>query len=244
MSNVENQHILVSGGSRGLGKTLVTHLLDTGYRVSTFSRKSTMFTAGLASNSSFLFQTVDLTDQGGLKQFVDNACATHGPIHGLINCAGMATDGVLATMPIEEIDRVVSVNLSGTLQLTHSVVRRMLVQGEGQSIINISSIIGLRGYSGLAAYAATKAGMDGMTRALARELGNRGIRVNSIAPGYLETEMTLGLDPNQRNQIIRRTPLGRLGTPEDIVGSVRFLLSDDAAFITGQVLVVDGGITT
>jgi 3-oxoacyl-[acyl-carrier protein] reductase len=128
--------------------------------------------------------------------------------------------------------------------LTKLVVRRMLVGTSRGVILNISSIIGVRGYSGLSVYASTKAGMDGMTRALARELGPRRIRVNSIAPGYLETEMTRGLDQRQREQIVRRTPLGRLGVPDDIVGPVLFLFSDAASFITGQIIVVDGGITT
>ena len=118
----------------------------------------------------------------------------------------------------------------------------MLLQRAG-SIINISSIIGIRGYSGLAAYGATKAGIDGMTRALAREVGPAGIRVNSVAPGYLRTEMTHGLTENQLRQIANRTPLGRLGTAEDVTGLVEFLLSDDSRFITGQVIAVEGGIT-
>ena len=146
-------------------------------------------------------------------------------------------------MPESRIDQLLSINLAGTLHLTRRVVRSMLLeQGDGV-ILNISSIIGLRGYRGLSAYAATKAGMDGITRALARELGGRQIRVNSVAPGYLTTEMTHGLDIDQQDQIVKRTPLGRLGTSEDVRGVVLFLLSDAANFITGQVLVVDGGIT-
>jgi 3-oxoacyl-[acyl-carrier protein] reductase len=120
----------------------------------------------------------------------------------------------------------------------------MLSSNEPASIVNISSIIGLRGYSGLSAYSATKGGLDAMTRALARELGGRRIRVNSVAPGYLETEMTNGLSAAQKQQIVRRTPLGRLGQPRDVVGPVLFLLSDAAEFMTGQTLVLDGGITT
>ena len=146
-------------------------------------------------------------------------------------------------MPEAVIDQLVQINLSGTLKLSRQVIRSMLLAPGPGVILNISSIIGLRGYRGLAAYAATKAGMDGITRALARELGSRKIRVNSIAPGYLTTEMTGELDEEQRQQIVRRTPLGRLGTPEDVLGSVRFLLSDAAEFITGQTLVIDGGIT-
>ena len=141
-----------------------------------------------------------------------------------------------------DVERVIMINLTGTLLLTRLAVRLMLVRSRG-NVISISSIIGLRGYAGLAAYSATKAGLDGMTRGLARELGPRNIRVNSIAPGYLETDMSHGLDMAQRDQIVRRTPLGRLGVPSDVVGAVHFLLSPDSAFITGQVLVIDGGIT-
>ena len=238
-------HVLISGGSRGLGASLVDGLLHAGYRVSTFSRSATPLTEQWGTSNDFYFRTLDVTDLVALREFVADSIEKLGPIYGLINCAGMAVDGVLATMPPQQIDRVIEVNLAGTLHLTNLVVRRMLVQKErGGSIINISSIIGLRGYSGLSAYAATKGGMDAMTRALARELGDRQIRVNSIAPGYLDTEMTHGLDDRQRDQIVRRTPLGRLGTPADIVGPVLFLLSDESAFITGQVLVVDGGTTT
>jgi 3-oxoacyl-[acyl-carrier protein] reductase len=146
-------------------------------------------------------------------------------------------------MPQDDLDTVLSVNLTGTLYLTRQVIRRMLLSDQGGSIINISSIVGLRGYSGLSVYAATKAGLDAVTRSLARELGPRGIRVNSVAPGFLETEMTGGLSAAQIEQIKRRTPLGRIGHPADAVGPVLFLLSEASCFITGQVLVVDGGLT-
>jgi 3-oxoacyl-[acyl-carrier protein] reductase len=237
------RHVLISGGSRGLGECLVGGLLNAGYRVSSFSRRSTEFTDRQAANSSFLFQTVDISDAKSLDAFLRSAESKLGKFYGLINCAGIAADGVLATMPEDKLESVISVNLTGALRLTRRVLRRMLLGPGGGTIINVSSIIGLRGYSGLAAYAATKAGMDAMTRALARELGHREIRVNSVAPGYLETEMTHGLSPEQKDQIVRRTPLGRLGRPADVVGPVLFLLSDAAAFITGQVLVIDGGIT-
>lgn len=243
MTDSSQQHVLISGGSRGLGESLVRGLLQAGYRVSTFSRKPTPFVDGLASDPVFFFRSADVTDHMDLKKFVGEAVERLGSIHALINSAGIAVDGVLATMAPAQIDQVLAVNLAGTLHLTNLVVRRFLLQKMGGSIINISSIIGLRGYSGLSAYAATKAGMDAITRSLARELGDRGIRVNSIAPGYLETDMTHGLDARQRDQIVRRTPLGRLGRPDDILGPVLFLLSPQSAFITGQVMVVDGGIT-
>lgn len=237
------KHILISGGSRGLGRTLVEGLLEADYAVSTCSRSATEFTTQLADHPKFLFVEADVGDPAQAARFVDSATAKLGHPFGLINCAGIARDGVLATMPEDQIDQLLAVNLGGTLHLSRQVVRQMLLKPQGGVILNISSIIGVRGYRGLTAYAATKAGMDGVTRALARELGSRRIRVNSIAPGYLTTEMTHGLDDEQTQQIVRRTPLGRLGTPNDVLGTVLFLCSDAAEFITGQTIVIDGGIT-
>jgi 3-oxoacyl-[acyl-carrier protein] reductase len=238
-----HRHVIISGGSRGLGQALVEDLLKHGYRVSAFARKPTRFTESQAANPNFFFFEADVTDRDKLTEFVAAADKKFGVPFGLVNCAGVAVDGVLASMPEDRIEQVIAINIAGALYLTRRVLRRMLLSKAGGSIINISSIIGIRGYAGLSAYAATKGGMDAMTRALSRELGDRRIRVNSVAPGYLETEMTHGLDDHQRGQIVRRTPLGRLGTPTDVAGPVRFLLSDDSAFMTGQVLVVDGGIT-
>lgn len=240
---VTKKHIIISGGSRGLGQALVTGLLTAGYQVSTFSRSATPFATGLEANESFYFGPADVSDVEQTCAFVTAAVERFGRPFGLINCAGVARDGILATMPDAEIDQLLSINLGGALHLTRRVVRDMLLEPTDGVVLNISSIIGLRGYRGLSAYAATKAGMDGMTRALARELGSRKIRVNSIAPGYLTTEMTHGLDDLQQSQIIKRTPLGRLGTPEDVLGTALFLLSDASRFITGQVFVIDGGIT-
>jgi 3-oxoacyl-[acyl-carrier protein] reductase len=237
------RHAIVSGGSRGLGRALVEGLLAAGYRVSTFSRHATDFVESYGEHERFFFAIADATDPRSLQAFVRGACRKFGPPGGLVNCAGIAAEGVLATIREEQIDELVAVNLVGTLKLTRLVLREMITSSRPSSIVNISSIVGLRGYSGLAAYSATKGALDAMTRSLARELGGRAIRVNSIAPGYLETEMTHGLDQEQRQQIVRRTPLGRLGDPRDVVGPVLFLLSDDAAFVTGQVIAVDGGIT-
>jgi 3-oxoacyl-[acyl-carrier protein] reductase len=238
------RHILVSGGSRGLGQAIVETLLESDYRVSTISRKATRFTDALEPRGDFYFHAGDVADVNATAAFVSEASRRLGRPYGLINCAGVAVDGVIATMPDEQLDRVLSINLAGAIRLTRQVVRRLLLSRDGGVIVNISSIIGVRGYSGLSAYAATKGGLDAVTRTLARELGPRKIRVNSVAPGYLETEMTHGLDQEQRGQIVRRTPMGRLGTADDVVGAVLFLLSDAASFMTGQILVVDGGITT
>ena len=236
--------VLVSGGSRGLGLAIVASLLEGGRQVATFSRRPGAEIEALAARHPGRLQLFagDMADAATLEPVVSRVEKDFGPIDALINNAGIAIDGVLATMLPADVERLIAINLTGALLLTRLVARRMIVRSRG-SIISISSIIGQRGYSGLAAYSATKAGLDGMTRALARELGPRGIRVNSIAPGYLETEMSQGLDDGQRQQIIRRTPLGRLGTPADVVGAVDFLLSPAAAFITGQVFTIDGGIT-
>jgi len=242
-SAAAGRHITISGGSRGLGRAIVATLLDAGYRVSTFSRASTDFVKQAAENDSFFFTPADLADADSVSSFLRSAEAKYGPPYGLINCAAVAADGLLATTPLDNIKNLVAVNVEGTLGFTRLVVRRMLSARKGGVILNISSISSLRGFKGLAAYAFTKGGLDAFTRALARELGEQNIRVNSIAPGYYDTEMSHNLDDKHKEQILRRTPLGRLGVPEDVVGAVLFFLSDQASFITGQVLTIDGGST-
>lgn len=237
-------NVIVSGGSRGLGAGIVDHFLRLGYNVATFSRNSTQEVEQWQSEypDSFHFDSVSLTDTDACKAFVTAAEEKFGRTNILVNNAGVANTSLLALESEADIDKVVDLNLKGTFALSRIVCRSML-GGDGGRIINISSIVGLSGYRGLSIYSATKAGLDGFTRSLARELGQRNITVNSVAPGYLTTEMTEELDSRQTLQIIGRTPLGRLGSPEDIAGVVAFLASDDAGFITGQVIVVDGGIT-
>jgi 3-oxoacyl-[acyl-carrier protein] reductase len=237
------RHIVISGGSRGLGRAIVTGLLDAGYRVSTFSRKPSEFIEKAASNSRLFYAPADLTDGASTSAFLKSAEGTFGIPYGLINCAAIAADGLLALIPDNTIRKLLAVNAEGTLRLTRLVVRRMLLARKGGVVLNISSISSLRGFKGMTSYAFTKGGLDAFTRALARELGEQNIRVNSIAPGYYDTEMSRNLNAQQKEQILRRTPLGRLGEPEDVVGAILFFLSDQASFITGQVLVIDGGNT-
>jgi 3-oxoacyl-[acyl-carrier protein] reductase len=154
----------------------------------------------------------------------------------------VARDGILGLFSDDDIDTVIDLNLKGTIYVTRLVSRRMLARGGG-SIVNISSIVGRSGYRGLSVYSATKAALDGFTRAMARELGSRGITVNGVAPGYLRTEMSHGLDEDQLQQIVRRTPAGRLGEPDDVARAVQFLTDPRNSYITGHVLVVDGGLT-
>src|SRR6185312_6010595 len=187
-------------------------------------------------------QPADLSRPDDAKAFVDAVIARWGRVDVLVNNAGVARDGVLGLTSDEDIDVVIDLNLKGTIYMTRLVSRRMLANRSG-SIVNISSIVGRSGYRGLAVYSATKAALDGFTRALARELGSRGIVVNGIAPGYLRTEMSHGLDEDQLGQIVRRTPAGRLGEPIDIARACQFLTDPANTYLTGQVLVIDGGLT-
>lgn len=234
--------VIVTGGSRGLGLGIAQAFLDAGDRVAVCSRTSTPATDAWADHDRFLFQTADLADRADATAFVKAVADKWGAVDVLVNNAGMAREGVLGVFSDEDVDAVLDLNLRGTIQVTKLVLRRMLRQGSGR-VINISSVVGLSGYRGLSVYSATKAGLDGFTRALAREVGSRGITVNSVAPGYLRTEMSHGLDENDMRQIERRTPMGRLGEPADVADAVLFLASDQARFITGQVLVVDGGLS-
>ena len=165
-----------------------------------------------------------------------------GPLFGLVNNAGIGTAGVLATMPDKDIERLVHLNTVVPLVLTKYAVRSMMASGNGR-IVNISSVVSFTGYSGLAAYAASKAALLGMTRALAREVGPLGITVNAVAPGFIATEMTHGLDAGQRAQIARRSALKRMAGAGDVADAVDFLLSEKARNITGTVLTVDAGGT-
>ena len=243
----ESRVVVVSGGSRGLGAGIVRAYLDAGDRVATCARTSTPEVEAWASDPAtadrFLFVPADLSNRSDVDAFVNAVIERWETIDVLINNAGVARDGILGLTPDEDIDVVVDLNLKGTLYLTRAVSRRMLAHRRGH-IVNISSIVGRSGYRGLAVYSATKAALDGLTRALARELGSRGIVVNGIAPGYLRTEMSHGLDEDQLQQIVRRTPAGRLGEPADVARAALFLTDPANDYLTGHVLVVDGGLTS
>ena len=236
--------IVVTGASRGLGLGIATTLADAGFRVVAIARReSEALTAAAAARDGALhFQSFDLERLDGVPDLIRRIRKAHGPLYGLVNNAGIGTEGVLATMPTSAIEKLVQLNTLAPLVLTKHAVRSMMAASTGR-IVNISSIIASTGYSGLSVYAATKASMLGFTRSLAREVGSLGITVNAVAPGFVATEMTAGLDDAQRAKIARRSALGRLATVEDVAATVAFLVSDAAAGITGTVVTVDAGNT-
>ncbi len=183
----------------------------------------------------------DVADPEQAKALVEQVESELGDIDALVNNAGVTRDTLIARMSDEDWNAVLDTNLRGTFHMCRAVARKMLRRRAG-SIVNLTSVVGLHGNAGQVNYAASKAGIVGLTKSLAKELGNRGVRANAIAPGYIDTELTGVLPEDVRNLILGNTPLGRLGTPEDVAGAVRFLCSDEAGFVTGEVLLVDGGL--
>lgn len=237
----ERGTVIISGGSRGLGSEVVTQFIDKGYAVATFSRGSSSQVDALSDNPRFYWKPVDGSDYQALNSYLKDAESKLGKIVGLVNNAAVGADGILSTMRSADIDRAIDINLKAQIYLSKLVSKKLLKNGDG-FIINISSIMGLRGLPGVSVYSATKAAMDGMTRSLAKELGRKGIRVNSVSPGYFSSEMVKDLTEDTIRKIERRTPLGRLGTLEEIARLVLFLATE-AKFITGQNIAIDGGFT-
>lgn len=238
--------VIVSGGSRGIGLSLCQVLLRAGFRVATFSRTASEGVEELrreyGASGRYWWSPLDALDGDGLKSFVMRTHQEAGHIYGLVNNAGIHLDRLLPMTSPEDIGRVLAVNLESVLLLTRYVTRVMIQKGNG-SIVNVSSVIGHRGIKGTSVYSAAKAGILGFTKSLARELGPKNIRVNALLPGYIETDMTAGLGRAQRDQIVRRTPLGRLGRISDVSVVAEFLLSPASGFVTGQSIIVDGGLT-
>lgn len=237
------KNVLITGATRGLGLAIVTRLLREDYRLICLGRtESEGFTAlRLAHPDRIVMRVFDLYNIEEIPALVAGLAREFGGFYGLVNNAAVGLDGVLATQHASEIGRALRVNLEAPILMTKYACRTMLTKGEGR-IVNISSIIASTGFNGLSVYAASKAGLEGFTRSLSRELGRAKITVNCVAPGYMETDMTLALQGEKLNSIKRRAPLG-LPRPEDVAGSVAFLLSSEAAMMTGSVVTVDGGST-
>jgi 3-oxoacyl-[acyl-carrier protein] reductase len=239
---------VVTGGSRGLGLAISRKLSAAGYSVIAVARKISdplsvaMRESAKAGAGSLDFVAFDLGDTQGIPKLARTLRRQFGPVYGLVNNAALGTDGLLANMQNSQIEELLRVNTLAPIMLSKYLVRSMMADGGGR-IVNVTSIIGFTGYSGLSVYGATKASMIGFTRSLAREVGRLGINVNAVAPGFLDTEMTQGLADEQRQQVARRSALRRLVEVDDVADSVEFLLGDKAKGITGTVLTVDAGST-
>ena len=237
---------MVTGAGRGIGHAIAVRLAKEGARVASVSRteanaqKTAEEINGVRADAAKAY-AVDVADQTAVQQAAAEIFEDFGRVDILVNNAGVTRDGLAMRMSVEDWDTVINTNLRGAFNFTQAIMRAMIKQRSGR-IINISSIAGLTGNAGQANYAASKAGLIGLTKTLARELASRGITVNAVAPGLIETDMTTVLSDEIRQSILQKVPLGKLGEPDDIAAAVAYLASAEAKYITGQVLTVDGGM--
>jgi 3-oxoacyl-[acyl-carrier protein] reductase len=242
----ENQVAVVTGAGRGIGHAIALRFAREGARVASVSRtetnaQKTADEINATRADAAKAYAVDVADQAAVQNAAAQIFEDFGRVDILVNNAGVTRDGLSMRMPLEDWDLVLNTNLKGAFNFAQAVMRPMIKQRSGR-IINISSVIGLIGNAGQANYAASKAGLIGLTKSLARELASRGITVNAVAPGLIETDMTGVLSDEVRQAILQKVPLGKLGEPDDIAAAVAYLASADAKYITGQVLTVDGGM--
>ena len=235
--SLEGKTALVTGGSRGIGRAIALELGRAGASVVVGYRSGKDEAESVAAEIGGRAVQADVSDAEAARALVEGA----GDLDILVNNAGITRDGLLARMPDEDWRDVIETNLSSMFYTCRAVARPMMKR-RGGSIVNVSSIVGVHGNPGQTNYGAAKAGIIGFTKSLARELGSRGVRANVVAPGYVTTQLTDVLPGDAKAAMLGATPLGRLGDPEDVAGAVRFLCSDEASFITGEVLLVDGGL--
>jgi 3-oxoacyl-[acyl-carrier protein] reductase len=239
-------NVIVTGASRGIGLAIADRLARDGFRVVAVARRDSEARAAIAARlaqqglGSLEFRPLDLSDAAMIPAFVRELRRQFGPMYGLVNNVGLGTQGLLATMPDAEIRALISLNTLSPILLSKYVVRGMMAQGRGR-VINVCSIVASSGFNGLSVYAATKASLIGFTKSLAREVGKLGITVNAIAPGFIDTDMTRGLEEPDRKRVIARSPLHRLAEPEDIAAMSAFLMGEGGRNITGAVMTVDAG---
>jgi 3-oxoacyl-[acyl-carrier protein] reductase len=242
----ENQVAVVTGAGRGIGHAIAVRLAREGARVASVSRteanaQKTADEINATRPDAAKAYAVDVADHDAVQKAAAQILEDFGRVDILVNNAGVTRDGLSMRMSLDDWDTVLNTNLKGAFTFTQALMRPMIKQRSGR-IINISSIAGLTGNAGQANYSASKAGLIGLTKTLARELASRGITVNAVAPGLIETDMTTVLSDEIRQAILQKVPLGKLGEPDDIAGAVAYLASAEAKYITGQVLTVDGGM--
>ncbi len=242
----ENQAAIVTGAGRGIGHAIAVRLASEGARVACVSRseqnaKRTADELNILCADSAKHYAVDVADHAAVQKVGAQILEDFTKIDILVNNAGVTRDGLAMRMSVEDWDTVINTNLRGAFNFTQSILRAMIKQRSGR-IINITSVIGLIGNAGQANYAASKAGLIGFTKSLARELASRNITVNAIAPGFITTDMTAGLSEEIKKTIQSQIPLGKTGAPEDVASTAAFLASTEASYITGQVICVDGGM--
>jgi 3-oxoacyl-[acyl-carrier protein] reductase len=235
---------LVTGASRGIGRAVAVDLASHGYDIALFGRDAAALAESAAAveaaGTRAFVHAVDVTDGAAVGAAVDAVVAAGGRLDAVVANAGQSQDGLILRFKREDLDRLLAVNLTSAFTLSAAVAKPMIKQRSG-AIVFVSSIVGISGNAGQTAYAATKAGLLGLTRSLAKELGSRNVRVNAVAPGLIETAMTAALPDAARAAFLDGVALGRAGTPEDVAGVVTFLVSDAARYVTGQTIVVDGG---
>jgi 3-oxoacyl-[acyl-carrier protein] reductase len=241
---LEGRVSLVTGASRGIGRSIALGLAAEGAIVFAGARDEARLAEvvrdGTAAGGKVIALTLDVADRASVDAALAKILEAHGRLDHLVNNAGITKDNLLLRMKKEEWDQVIATNLTGTYLCTQAVLKPMLKQRSGR-IVNVTSVVGLTGNAGQANYAASKAGIIGFTKAVAREVSSRSITVNAVAPGFIDTDMTAAMTDKAKESLTASIPLGRVGRPEDIAGAVTFLVSDAAAYITGQVLGVDGG---
>ena len=240
----EGQVALVTGASRGIGAAIALELARKGVRVigtATTDAGAAKISDALAAFPDCAGRTLDVTQGAAGEALVDALVKEHGGLQVLVNNAGITRDNLAMRMKDDEWDAVMDANLKGVFRMSRAVMRTMMKQRYGR-IINITSVVGASGNPGQANYAAAKAGVAGMTRALARELGSRNITVNCVAPGFIETDMTASLQEVQQKALLGQIPLGHLGKPSDVAHAVAYLASPQASYVTGQELHVNGGM--